>query len=47
MIDDALEASQKSRRPILAFDLDYTSHDSASKYVVDRLLRDPEVMILE
>src|SRR5439155_2081992 len=44
MFDEALAASYKSHRPVLAFDIDYTV-DSTSKYVKDKLLRDAEVMI--
>jgi len=41
--DDAIKASQKSHRPVLAFNVDYV--DPNSIYVRDKLLRDPEVMI--
>ncbi len=43
-LDDAMKASQKSHKIILAFDVDYTA-DEANKYVRDKLLRDPDVMI--
>ncbi|MFI5263699.1 MAG: hypothetical protein ACHQM6_04205 [Candidatus Kapaibacterium sp.] len=41
--DDALLASQKSHRPVLAFNVDYVDVNSMS--VREKLLRDPEVMI--
>jgi hypothetical protein len=42
-LDDALKESQKSHRPVLAFNVDYV--DPNSIYVRDKLLQDPEVMI--
>ena len=41
--DDAIKASQKSHRPVLAFNVDFV--DPNSIYVRDKLLRDPELMI--
>ncbi len=41
--DDAIKASQKSHRPVLAFNVDFV--DPKSIYVRDKLLRDPELMI--
>jgi hypothetical protein len=43
-LDDAIEKSQKSHRPILAFNVDYTA-DKANMYVRDSLLRNPETMV--
>lgn len=43
MWDDALRASQKSRRPVLAFNVDYV--DPNSIYVRDKLLRDLGAMM--
>ena len=41
--DDAIQASQKSHRPVLAFNVDYV--DPGSIYVRDKILLDPDVMI--
>ncbi|MEP7234231.1 MAG: hypothetical protein ABI778_02935 [Ignavibacteriota bacterium] len=41
--DDALQSAKKSRRPVIAFNVDYV--DPNSILVRDKLLQDPEVMI--